>query len=758
MQRLGDSERVLIGAGTAVCFLLLFFGLALGTALLKSPTADEPVHFLRGVVLGQTSDLHLQFEHAPLSHRLISVFVMTDASLPDVRELPSWKLAERTTMAHELVWESGLDVEKLIFLARLPFIFLGLLLGALIASWAQSWLGRLAMIVAVILFATSPNLLASSSLATTDLAAATFYFATAYVWWRYLRYSGRSWWLMTAVFLGLALSTKLTAVLLLPLLLVLALLYRRKYRSWWRMILSWLGLLPLALAILWLVYGLEFKSLDGFLFSMPAATYVRSWLDVLSHVQEGHQAYFLGELSASGWLTYFPVTLLIKTPAVSLILLLLGLIAILWQRDLWRTGFFLFLPVITLTAAAMISGLNIGYRHILPSLPFLMVIASASLILLHRQRFTSILLFVALGWTIMNSLIQFPDYLAYFNEFVGGSGRGHLYVGDSNLDWGQDLKLLAETIEATGGRWKISYAGVGDPVYYHIPPERLLDAQQGSAAFPAANPSPATYAISANHLQGLLPDQDMFDWFRRRDPDANLGGSILVYEIEEQKSGSWVAHCLDPAPILTPEEAEQLIDQIDLRHLYFDCRQSWVLPETGEQGWYVVPQMERLWFLEQMSDEFYSGLQLVYRHDASQFGPSYDVFYWSGDHARSMLNMPITEAALDSGKTVELPYSLNENLELRGYQVGGEKWFLEWQIKQPTDDALSLQAHLYQDENTPPVVADSLGFSSDQWQAGDRLLQRFDFSGKIAYRFMETAAYNFSTLETQGDVLRLPGH
>ena len=214
MRLFDKSERILAGRLVAAGFLLLFYALALGTALAKTPTIDEPVHFLRGVVLGQTGDMHLQFEHAPLSHRLIGALLPTEASLPDVQQLPSWQTSERTQIARELVWGSGLDVTKVFFLARLPVIWLGLLLGAMIGSWALAWSGRWAMIVALALFSVSPNLIASSSLATTDLAAAAFYFAAVYAWWRNFEYRGKRWWLMTAVFLGMALATKLTAVLL----------------------------------------------------------------------------------------------------------------------------------------------------------------------------------------------------------------------------------------------------------------------------------------------------------------------------------------------------------------------------------------------------------------------------------------------------------------------------------------------------------------------------------------------------------------
>ena len=70
----GTKEQRLAGRILAVCFLLLFFYLALTTALAKTPTSDEPSHIVRGVTLSQTGDLRFQLGHAPFSHRLLGSF------------------------------------------------------------------------------------------------------------------------------------------------------------------------------------------------------------------------------------------------------------------------------------------------------------------------------------------------------------------------------------------------------------------------------------------------------------------------------------------------------------------------------------------------------------------------------------------------------------------------------------------------------------------------------------------------------------
>jgi hypothetical protein len=756
MPKFSVREQRVAGRFLIVACLLLFYALALSSALAKSPTNDEPAHILRAFALIQTDDLRFQVGHAPFSHRLIGVLLPTEADLPDVGQLSLWEEGERLQIASQLLWDSGLNVDRVLFLGRLPIIWLGLLLGALIGSWALSWHGRIAMAISSILFAVSPNLIAAAALATTDLVVTATYFATVYAWWQYWRSRRVVWWLMAAVCLGMALATKLTAVLLLPVLFLLTLLFIRRGRSIWRPFLAWLFLLPAAFLVVWLIYGFELGSVEGLPFAAPIPTYVTSWQSVMGHVERGHQAFFWGDLSGDGWWYYFPVAFLIKTPITTLTLLMVALGVVIVRRDLWYTAAFLLLPVAALFGAAMISRLNIGYRHILPTLPFLMVLSGTAVILLRRWSFTRVLLILGLVWYVISGLQQNPHYLAYFNEAVGGTSQGYKFLGDSNLDWGQDLKLLAETMADQGGEWTVSYAGVSDPVYYGIVDHVLIDFESAGVTFANANPPAGRYAISANHLHGLVPDADIYDWFRRRPPSFTLGGSVLVYDVEEQRQGQWVAQCLDPTPLLTSEDVQNLLGSPDLRHLSFDCQQAFVLADGGSPGWFILPQADAWWFLKHISPPVSDKLQLVYRHQATAGSPSFDVYYWIGADGGALSEGWLREAKLPDGKAVRLPYAPNEIAQLEGYQIDGEQWLTLWSVTSQAPEPLSLRAHLYTEEALPPLAGDSLGFSSEQWREGDRIIQRFIFPGESTAIGLETGMYNYQTLQLLGEALQLP--
>src|SRR5439155_13724202 len=105
-------------------------------------------------------------------------------------------------------------------------------------------------------------------------------------------------------------------------------------------------------------------------------------------------------------------------------------------------------------AAALVSHLNIGHRHLLPIYPPLFILAGGAL---PRLRVPLAALAVAEG------LLAWPHYLAYFNPIAGGARNGYRHLVDSSLDWGQDLPGLQRHHPAY-----LAYFGTGSPRYYGI--------------------------------------------------------------------------------------------------------------------------------------------------------------------------------------------------------------------------------------------------------------------------------------------------
>ena len=58
------------------------------------------------------------------------------------------------------------------------------------------------------------------------------------------------------------------------------------------------------------------------------------------------------------------------------------------------------------------------------------------------------ILFGALLATMSSTLRAYPHQLAYFNELSGGLRAGYQLLLGSNVDWGQDLLLVREWMQA----------------------------------------------------------------------------------------------------------------------------------------------------------------------------------------------------------------------------------------------------------------------------------------------------------------------
>ncbi len=187
---------------------------------------------------------------------------------------------------------------------------------------------------------------------------------------------------------------------------------------------------------------------------------------------EARESYLMGEYSQAGRASYFPVAFAIKTPIAAMLLLAAGVCAIVRRPELRRRDPALLAGVVAFAAvyaiAAVASNINIGHRHLLPLYPLLDALAGAAVAWwsFRRARWA---IGAALVWLVGANLWIHPHYVAYFNELVGGPSRGHKYLLDSNIDWGQDLKRLAGYAQSHAGEpMQLAYFGSAEPAAYGI--------------------------------------------------------------------------------------------------------------------------------------------------------------------------------------------------------------------------------------------------------------------------------------------------
>lgn len=535
-----------------LCFCCLF----LHTAWEKSPTWDEVGYIGLGAYLLKTGqwDVPASGSHPPLAfyiNSLPSFLYPLDWALwhysNSERDVRFLRMAD-TGRGNALLLDQRYDGEVFFFLTRATSLFFACVLFAVLLCWSREILPYPRNILPAFLCALSPNILAHAPLINTDFALTTTFICAVFALRALLYGPSMGRFLACGLALGLALLSKLSALVLLP---IFALLIAHFYlfasdqqREAVDHFLSPLPLRPLpirlalcfgaqcALAafVLWIGYGFQI---------LPYWQMVQSQLWDL---QTGHSAYLMGEFSTRGWWHYFPVALLIKTPIVTLLLVAAGLFPLLFRRSLrLEMGFLLIAPLILLAGFVLGNSKNIGLRYILPIYPFMFLVSAYAEFPL-RSRVRPWIAAALCGWYAFSSLSTHPHHLAYFNEAVGGPANGYRYMVDSNLDWGQDLKGLKRYMDERGiDSIKLSYFGTVDPRLYDLRYEWLPSfvLPNPDAQRQVVFPTDGLIAISATNLVGVYMDQyghgkHLFSWLDQHQPIAHIGHSILIYDIPPQ--------------------------------------------------------------------------------------------------------------------------------------------------------------------------------------------------------------------------------
>jgi hypothetical protein len=774
---LSSRKTSLFTCALALALMWAIFAQALGSAVRTSLTVDEGLHITSGYTILRTGDFRLVEEHPPLVKVLAAAPLLPVSDLPDPRNLPPWEeAAEPTTeslpllrMTQQWLYPYTL-IDRLVVPARAMAALLALLLGAIVFRWAADLWGWRSGLLALFLLAFEPNILAHASVVGTDLGAACFITLALFGLARFLRRLTVPRLVLAGVALGLALGAKLSALMLLPVVILLAVLALPPRR------LCYLPLLLLiAGLVLWGVYGFEVGSVSGVPFPVPAASHRIPWLRLRQHMADGHSAFLLGENRSQGWWYYFPVAFLLKTPLTTLLLLAASVVVTgqrigesarqrmhqsalppitirhlvigHWSSVISRWGPLALFPF-AYVLSSLFSPLNIGYRHLLPILPPLFVFIArlaAPRTTHHVLRFT---FYALLAWYLSATLRLFPHYLAYFNELAGGPDGGWRYLADSNTDWGQAHKHLARFQEERGlESVHLSAFIFYDPAIYGVEYQPLTPMGGDTPAiFPSRFDPPAgDYVISATTLDGIpLVDPEMYDWFRKREPDARVGHVLFYYRVPARAPApNWLAQCTVPVAPLSPQAAAEGLGRADLRLAYFDCTQAWLYPDGGESpGWYAFYRGEEV--EGDFARAHRMGARLAYEQRQLHDTPPFIIYEWDSQNAAGVMGdvqkEPVIVAPSDwtpeqaekEGFSLSPPVPFTGPLKFLGYRPAmdtttpGETLALwtYWSVTDVPAKPLSLMAHLLDEEGRPVVVGDGWGVPVESWQAGDVFVQQ----------------------------------
>jgi hypothetical protein len=496
----GKIPRLDIRVGVVTALLVTMSVALVDSAFRRSPSADEPFHLVRGLSFWWTGTSHLSYAHPPLANAVVAAPAALFFEKTDFTKYPNWKKRRieglsthymRTNYA-ERAWPQ-------LICCRITMAFFSVLLAVYVFMLCRRQFGWWTGVLALLLVGLNPTMLAHGRLVTTDLPMAFAAILLIGEMVNYFQRSGVVPFIRLALVVSIALLTKYTAI---PIVLFLSgfgafvsILGSGRFSQprVWKRLLSYSGqvliIAAIALFAINAIYRFDRTFLtvkatmdepeprnaitsrykDKLLEKSPLAqlpeslriplpyTYVFGICSVLAHAESGHSSWFWGEKSRNGNPFYFPLMLLIKTPVVYWIMLLIGIVGFALSPEkphlltvIAATTFIFFMWMI------IPSKINIGFRHALPVVPILAVLAarggvrglsifSDSFIGKIPSRILRHGIYFSLALLLIGGISSYPDFLGYFNTAVGRSlGHQISIIGE---DWGQDAIGFAKYLK-----------------------------------------------------------------------------------------------------------------------------------------------------------------------------------------------------------------------------------------------------------------------------------------------------------------------
>jgi 4-amino-4-deoxy-L-arabinose transferase-like glycosyltransferase len=563
---------------SAIAVLFVVFALELYLSVrLESQTFDEPAHMYAGYSYWLRSDFGINPEHPPLVKLVATLPLLLDKpKYPDPLEV--FFRAQSAIGGAQLMSEPG--AEAMLARVRATVSIFVFVLGLLVVLAAREMFGDAAALIALCLFVFDPLILAHGPLLGTDMGATCCIFGAIYAFYRYVKRPTLLRLSVCCLATGVAFAAKHSAVLIFPMLFLLAafeLFIAPKSsdqpaatpginRRVLRMAGAYAAIVVTAIVILWAFYGFRYAARPGGkqIVPPPAAyltqlhhplsanliafaeqhhllpeSYLFGLTDVTILARDGRPMYLFGKAYPEGKWFYFPSAILIKfTIGFLLLLALVPFARSLWRRDLRRELLFLLLPALIFFASAVSAKVDIGIRHILPIMPFLIVLVAGAAVALTRQsRKWAWAVALLLVLDVASSLHAFPNYLPYSNEAFGGPFRTYRVLADSNAGWGGGLRALHASLVRRGiTQCWFAYSALPDPKNFRIPCKSLPTffssfADQNPQSVPEHIDGPLF--VSEEELEDSFwgPSAlNPFNQFSKLQPSRAIEGEILEFD------------------------------------------------------------------------------------------------------------------------------------------------------------------------------------------------------------------------------------
>jgi hypothetical protein len=486
---------------------------------------------------------------------------------------------------------------------------------------------------------------------------------------------------------------------------------------------------------LWGIYRFTVGPISPGGFPVPAPAYWGEWQSFNEYLKDPLPGYLFGQMSQFGWWYYFPVAFLTKTPLPVIVFLLLGLMHTIRNRS-WSKDLSLIVAPGLLFASLVFSPHDLGYRYLLPVLPFIFVYSADVIKAVLKTRWSRIVVGALIAWQVIGTLRYYPYYLTFFNEAVGGPDRGRYILIDSNLDWGQDLPGLKQYIDQQHiDRIRFSYSGATPPSLYGLKTEALPPVYPAMRdqgiwwlhTYYPPDPPPGKYALSVN---GLMGDDDTYAVFRERTPITTIGNSIYIYDVPTHGMPIDLSLAGLQVDQIDPDTFTRLGTN-DVRLRWFDATAS--LIAAPDRSWIAIADDQTL------AKEFatlFSGVVPEARAHTVYDDKTYQLYHFDlGTRMLSAAQQSDQRAAwskesfpaVDAVQGVTLPVKFGGTAELIGYQVITYSASIDlvtyWSAGDQVVTPLQLFVHAIGPDGSIVAQEDRLDAPAFGWRARDRIAQ-----------------------------------
>ena len=495
----------------ATGLLVLHAGLLAYASAVDSPTVDEPAHLVAGLNHWTYGRFDLYRVNPPLVRLLASLpgyLIGFNANWTNWSDSPGSRCEFQ--LGNDFLLANGQHAYRLIVMGRVVCILFSLLAGIVCYAWSSEIHGEQGGLLTLAAWVFLPQAIGHGHLLTPDIAATGLGAAASYCFWHWIRNPTAAAALRAGIGLGISLTAKTTCLVLVPawvFVWCITRLLRSTQPAQIRTELLQGGLqVCVAIFVVNAIYGFDgcFRRLDAFDFISDGLTvespqqrmtdafrgqasrdnrFAGSWIGciriplpeqyVLGIDYQRREfehcpwpSYLRGEFRDHGWPHYYLYAFAVTIPVGTLALFALAAVRVMSPAIRHPEASLLLLttPLAVLLLVSSQTGMNQHPRYAFMALPFLIVMAGASL---ERSSAWGIrgVAIVCLLSSVAESLTVYPHSISYFNALAGGPANGPQHVLGSSVDWGQDLLFVKKWLDQhpQARPFHLSYLGPAVP-------------------------------------------------------------------------------------------------------------------------------------------------------------------------------------------------------------------------------------------------------------------------------------------------------